>query len=306
VWGIKLDVQTVVERYKTEAVALGERLGRAYGVPWETWHSDQPYVLEIYIQGEKQVETWAFKAFPMGQYWYQNHEKLGWRLSILGFIAPMAVASIIWTFTDIESPATLLLVFLLPILFPYLILKKMVNPPNNKYKRVRDALMDYVFDGAYAEVQRMRFGAESENPESWKDSVGHRWTPYGPKPSAVSGEISANQAENYVVAWIQYLGVQDIKPTRYSQDGGIDAESSRYVAQVKHYSSPVTVQPIRELFGVATSQRKESCFFAQSGYTKDAQKFGEENNMALFTYSVATGELHAVTSRAQIALSEGL
>jgi hypothetical protein len=301
-----MDISSAIDEYREEAIALGEELGRTYGVPWETWDSDQTYVLEIYRQGDLQVEKWAAAVYPFGHYWFKNYEKLGWRLGLAGFFAPMIVGSILWQIPELLNAATLIAPFLLALVIPCLIFKNSINPPNNKFKRLRDKLMDFVFDGAYEEVQRMRYGSESENPSDWAASVGNRWTPQGPKPVAVPGEITPNQAENYVVAWLKYLGVPDIEPTRYSQDGGIDAESQGYVVQVKHYSSPVSVQPIRELYGVAMSLGKESCFFAQSGYTKDAVKFGEDTGMALFTYSVETGDLYAITRSAHKALSQGL
>jgi len=301
-----MDLATAVDLYRGEATALGEELGRKLGVPWETWDSDQPFVLEIYRQGSLQAEKWAAAVYPVGHYWFKNYEKLGWRLGIAGFITPLIVGSIFWTIPGEENAATLFLPFLFALLIPYLIFKNSINPPNNNFIRLSHKLMDFVFDGAYAQVQRMRFGSESDDPIKWVESVGKRWTPYGPKPSPIVGEITPNQAENYVVAWMKYLGVSDIEPTRYSQDGGIDGESAQYVIQVKHYSSPVSVQAIRELFGVAMSVRKDCCFFSQSGFTKEAIRFGQENEMALFTYSIESGELYGSTSRAEIALLQGL
>ncbi|WP_136975276.1 restriction endonuclease [Streptomyces californicus] len=78
------------------------------------------------------------------------------------------------------------------------------------------------------------------------------------------------------------LGFTDARVTGAGADGGIDVVARDAVAQVKHYSQPIGVGPIRELRGVADSHH-HLLFYASGGYTASARQFADEREVALFS-----------------------
>ncbi|MFJ8864871.1 restriction endonuclease [Streptomyces sp. NPDC102473] len=78
------------------------------------------------------------------------------------------------------------------------------------------------------------------------------------------------------------LGFTDARVTGAGADGGIDVVARDAVAQVKHYSQPIGVGPIRELRGVADSHH-HLLFYASGGYTASARQFADERKVALFS-----------------------
>ena len=123
-------------------------------------------------------------------------------------------------------------------------------------------------------------------------------------PVPLPGPRDPREAEFFAAAWMHQRGCLDARATRASADGGIDVTSSRYVAQVKHYSGSVGASPVREIFGVAQAQSKLAVFFTSGLYTSAAQEFAR-GRVALFVYD-AQGQVRAANEAASQLLRTGL
>lgn len=89
-------------------------------------------------------------------------------------------------------------------------------------------------------------------------------------------------AELAAVDHMHGLGFTDAQMTGAGADGGIDVIARDAIAQVKHYSQPVGVGPVRELRGVADSHH-HLLFYASGGYTAKAHEFADKRGVALFS-----------------------
>ncbi|WP_329226176.1 restriction endonuclease [Streptomyces sp. NBC_01460] len=104
-----------------------------------------------------------------------------------------------------------------------------------------------------------------------------------PEGRCHTGSIRTWQdAELAAADHMRSLGFTDARVTGAGADGGIDVVARDAVAQVKHYSQPIGVGPIRELRGVADSHH-HLLFYASGGYTASARQFADERKVALFT-----------------------
>jgi hypothetical protein len=103
---------------------------------------------------------------------------------------------------------------------------------------------------ALRKVEKRRDQARSYDPS--RERQGSEFVPAGPVPSPQPFGVSHEGAEALVAQWIRYLGEPDATITRFSRDGGVDVESTHYIAQVKNYSGTVGVTQMRELGGVAS------------------------------------------------------
>lgn len=112
--------------------------------------------------------------------------------------------------------------------------------------------------------------------------------------------------EIYCSGWVEYLGGQDVRVTQQSADGGVDVVSNGEVAQVKLHGSPVGVQPLREIFGVARSMDKTPLFFTSTGYTKSAITFADENDVLIFIADPLSESLTGVTDESRRTIEFGL
>ncbi|WP_084486098.1 restriction endonuclease [Humibacter albus] len=65
--------------------------------------------------------------------------------------------------------------------------------------------------------------------------------------------------------------------TRFSGDGGVDVESTHYIAQVKNYSGTVGVTEMRELGGVASVDGRKPLFFTSGTYSAGAVEFANDS-----------------------------
>jgi hypothetical protein len=104
-------------------------------------------------------------------------------------------------------------------------------------------------------------------------------------------------AENFAVKYMRWLGFADAKKTRAGSDEGKDVESSRAVAQVKDMGTGVSRPMLQQLFGVAAAEKKTPVFFARS-YAKTAKEWGQQHGMALFQFSIR-GDVKAVSTKAE-------
>jgi hypothetical protein len=89
-------------------------------------------------------------------------------------------------------------------------------------------------------------------------------------------------AEFAAVDHMRSLGFTDARVTDAGADGGIDVIARDAMAQVKYYSQPIGVGPVRELRGVADSHH-HLLFYASGGYTASARQFADEKEVALFS-----------------------
>ncbi|MGW7615530.1 restriction endonuclease [Streptomyces antimycoticus] len=89
-------------------------------------------------------------------------------------------------------------------------------------------------------------------------------------------------AELAAVDHMRSLGFADSRVTGAGADGGIDVIAQDAVAQVKHYSQPIGVGPVRELRGV-TDAHQHLLFYASGGYTAAARQFADERGVALYS-----------------------
>jgi hypothetical protein len=104
-------------------------------------------------------------------------------------------------------------------------------------------------------------------------------------------------AENFAVKYMRWLGFADARKTRAGSDEGKDVESSRAVAQVKDMGTGVSRPMLQQLFGVAAAEKKIPVFFARS-YAKTAKEWGQKHGMALFQFSIR-GDVKAVSTKAE-------
>jgi hypothetical protein len=118
--------------------------------------------------------------------------------------------------------------------------------------------------------------------------------------------FSPRDYEVFCAGWVEYLGGKNVRVTQQSADGGIDIVSDNEVAQVKLHGSPVSVQPIRELFGVAHSMSKTPLFFTSTGYTQAAITFAEANDVFLFIADPVKEDLKGVTEISRALKRTGL
>ena len=127
-----------------------------------------------------------------------------------------------------------------------------------------------------------------------------------PRPEPLAGGVSHRGAEHLCTQWMRHLGQHDAAVTNFANDGGIDVESSSYIAQVKNYRGTVGVRELRELLGVATVDGRKPLFFTSGSYSSGAVSFADSAAIALFVYKATSGEIHGVNSRAVSYLSHGL
>ena len=129
-----------------------------------------------------------------------------------------------------------------------------------------------------------------------------QWPPPFPQPYGVNDA----GAEALVGDWMRHLGALDTVVTRVSNDGGIDAYSSRYIAQTKNYTGTVGVAEVRELAGVCAADGRRGLFFTSGVYAVGAIEFADRVGIALFIYDAVRGTLVAANPNAQTILNSGL
>lgn len=154
-------------------------------------------------------------------------------------------------------------------------------------------------------VDFLHNGANPENfsLDAWKQKVGHLWEPFAPRPKLLSPDATPRQAEIHCCQIMLFLGEAGSQTTQYSQDGGVDVHSEFHVCQVKHLKSPVGVQTIREISGVANLEQKIGIVFAKSGFTNEAIAFATSAGVLLISYGLG---LQSWTVASNVALTKGL
>lgn len=127
-----------------------------------------------------------------------------------------------------------------------------------------------------------------------------------PAPEPQPFGVSHEGAEALVAEWMRHLGAVDAEVTRYSGDGGIDVESSQYIAQVKNYAGTVGVADIREMAGVAVVDGRAPLFFTSGTLTAEAASFAEKAEISAFQYNAVEGTLAGLNQTGTRQVREGL
>lgn len=91
-------------------------------------------------------------------------------------------------------------------------------------------------------------------------------------------------AEELAVAHLRRLGFADARRTPPGADGGIDAQGTGVVAQVKFHAQPVGAPDVQRLRGTAHGLA-HAVFYALSGYTAAAVTYAGRADVALFTFT---------------------
>ena len=94
-------------------------------------------------------------------------------------------------------------------------------------------------------------------------------------PAAEPFGVTPREAEYLVAQWMRSMGDYTAAVTQYVADGGVDVASDGYIAQVKHYASPVGVADLRQLAGVAAVDGRTPLFFTSTGYAAGSIGFAE-------------------------------
>lgn len=126
------------------------------------------------------------------------------------------------------------------------------------------------------------------------------WQAAHPHPLVQTYGVSPAGAEQWVCDWMVHMGAEGASVTRSVGDGGIDVESDRFIAQVKHYTGTVGVGSIREHIGVASidALQRTPLFFTSGAYAAGAVQAANHARMPLFTYDVTQGTVIPVNAQA--------
>lgn len=127
------------------------------------------------------------------------------------------------------------------------------------------------------------------------------------RPMPLPYGVADDGAERLVADWMKYLGVLDASATPYTRDGGRDVVSHKFVVSVKNYKKqPVTVQEVREIFGVAASDKKLALLFTSSYVSQDGLDFADKNNIPLIQYDAISSSLEELNHSGFKLLEQGL
>lgn len=108
-------------------------------------------------------------------------------------------------------------------------------------------------------------------------------------------------AEIAAVSHMKAMGFIDAQLTPPGSDGGIDAQSSSAVAQVKFHASPIGRPDIQRLRGAAHDFRI-AIFYSTGGYTREAREYASQADVALFQmdpYGICSSESPAAADLEQ-------
>ncbi|MGW5671577.1 restriction endonuclease [Micromonospora sp. NPDC003776] len=106
-------------------------------------------------------------------------------------------------------------------------------------------------------------------------------------------------AEHNAAEWMRYWGYKDATANPGGSDGGIDVLASNAVAQVKYHASAIGRPALQLLYGArGGASNKQLIFFTGSDYTSTAIVYADENDIALFVYSL-DGSMRAMNAIAE-------
>ena len=133
-----------------------------------------------------------------------------------------------------------------------------------------------------------------------------RWINSRHRPEPQPYGVSNYGAEALVADWLVYLGCKEVVLTQASQDGGVDVETSAHLCQVKYYkNNPVSVQEVREIFGVASAAGKAAMIFTSSDLTAAAYEFANQVGIIAVQFNVEESFLVGLNSFGKELLEKG-
>jgi hypothetical protein len=133
-----------------------------------------------------------------------------------------------------------------------------------------------------------------------------QWLNSRVRPAPQPYGVSNYGAERIVADWLVYLGCRDVFLTQASQDGGIDVETANQVCQVKYYKNQgVSVQEVREIFGVASALGKVAMVFTSSDLTSAAYEFANQVGIIAVQFNVEDSFLVGLNYYGEQLLVEG-
>ncbi len=147
---------------------------------------------------------------------------------------------------------------------------------------------------------------EIEEIKSEINGVRHQWLKNRARPARQIYGVSNYGAESLVADWLRYLGFSQVAVTQASGDGGVDVVTETHLCQVKNYSAqPVSVQEVREVFGVAVSESKQPLIFTSSSLSSSALNFAEKNRIPVIKYDALSSELSPLNNAGAQILLQG-
>lgn len=112
---------------------------------------------------------------------------------------------------------------------------------------------------------------------------------------------SPQDAELLAQEWMRYFGYRDAAVTPPGADMGFDVTSAKAVAQVTFWTTKKVGRPdIHMLRGAmlrGAAKRKAVLLFSLSGYSRPAEEWAKEENIALFVFD-RSGSVEPVNHRA--------
>lgn len=110
---------------------------------------------------------------------------------------------------------------------------------------------------------------------------------------------SPRKAEINAAKKMRGLGYSDAEVTGKGADGGIDVIAANAVAQVKCEAHATGRPAVQRLFGArARAHDRDMLFFVSSSYSQQAVKYADDEDVALFTYTVF-GDIHPANFHAR-------
>lgn len=146
--------------------------------------------------------------------------------------------------------------------------------------------------GVATELDKARDEAFQRAMEARAERRGIEQASFSRKKPDKLFDLSPEIFEDYCKDWCLYLGYPDATKTRNTKDGGVDIRSSEIVAQVKFQELPVGVKPIRELFGLASSEGKAALFFSYNGYSREAVAEAKKFKVQLWIVRPFEGKIY--------------
>lgn len=150
--------------------------------------------------------------------------------------------------------------------------------------------------------------SESDLAELYEEmqSFRYKWLNERKRPAPQPYGVSNFGAEHLVADWLEYLGEEEVVVTQASQDGGADVLTIEHVCQVKNYKNQnLSVQEIREIFGVAALMGKKALIFSSAGITSAALDFANQAQIPVVQFNAAAAWLVALNEHGADFLSNG-
>ena len=105
-------------------------------------------------------------------------------------------------------------------------------------------------------------------------------------------------AERNVAVWMRHWGFDGARTGGGGADGGIDVTSGTGLAQVKFEAAAVGRPALQRLVGARGRRDHQLLFFSGAGYSRQAQTYADQMDIALFTYTL-TGVMRPASAAAR-------